>query len=181
MTSIDREERQQAANVTYADGLDIRLFNVIIQRLNASARFLPPPDGDWGIVYDNNTWGGITGDLVYGRADVGMCGTTYAFAFTNDLEFTVPYETLDALFVVPRAKQHPRWNSITRVLHLTAWLLLIIVMIAAAVIMLCLANYGTQFSEEQPDYRSMSGCLSRAWAVMLGVSVPRQPRSTPMR
>jgi len=180
MTSIDREERQPEAGVTYADGLDIRLLNFVTQRLNASARFLPPPDGDWLIFYPNFTLGGIVGDLLYGRADLGMCGTTYAFAIP-DLDLTVPYATLDALFVVPRAKQNPRWNSITRVFHLSTWLLLIIVMIVAAVIMLCLTNYGTKYSEEQPDYSSMSGCLSCVWAAMLGVSVPRQPRSAPMR
>jgi hypothetical protein len=181
MTSIDRVERQPEADATYADGLDIRLLNFVKQRLNASVRFLPPPDGEWWTIYFNNTWGGIAGDVLYGRADVGMCGTTYAYAMTPDLDFTVPYEALDALFVVPRAKQHPRWNSIARVCDLPTWLLLIIVMIVAAVIMLCLANYGTKYSEEQPDYRSMSGCLSSAWAAMLGVSVPRQPRSAPMR
>jgi len=180
MKSIDREKRQPEANVTYADGMDIRLLNYVTQRLNASAKFLPPPDGDWSTFYPNFTWGGITGDVLYGRADLGICGTTYAFAFP-DLDLTVPYETLDALFVVPRARQHPRWNSITRVFHLPTWLLLIIVMIVAAVTMLCLANYGTKYSEEQPDYRSMSGCLSCVWAAMLGVSVPRQPRSAPMR
>jgi len=180
MISIDREERQPDANVTYADGLDIRILNFVTQRLNASARFLPPPDGDWSILYENFTLGGITGDLLYGRADLGICGTTYAFAIPG-FDLTVPYETLDALFVVPRAKQHPRWNSITRVFHLPTWLLLIFVMIVAAITMLCLANFGTKYSEEQPDYRSMSGCLSCVWAAMLGVSVPRQPRSAPMR
>ena len=181
MTSIDREERQPGANVTYADGLDIRILNFVTQRLNASVRFLPPPDGEWWIVYDNYTWGGIAGDLLYGRADLGICGTTYGYVITQGVDFTVPYETLDAVFVVPRAKQHPRWNSITRVFDLPTWLLLIIVMIVAAAIMLCLSNYGTKYSEEQPDYRSMSGCLSNAWAAMLGMSVPRQPRSAPMR
>jgi len=180
MKSIDKEARQPEANVTYADGLDIRLLNFVTKRLNASTRFLPPPDGDWMIFYPNYTFGGITGDLLYGRADLGMCGTTYAFAWP-DLDMTVPYETLDALFVVPRAKQHPRWNSITRVFHLPTWLLLIIVMIVAAVTMLCLAHYGIKYNEEQPDYRSLSGCLSCVWAAMLGVSVPRQPRSAPMR
>jgi hypothetical protein len=181
MKSIGREERQPEADVTYADGLDIRLLNFVNQGLNASTRFLPPPDGEWWIRYDNFTWGGIAGDLLYGRADLGICGTTYSFTLISNFDFTVPFATLDALFVVPRAKQHPRWNSITRVFDLPAWLLLIIVMIVAAVIMLCLANYGKQYSEEQPDYRSMSGCLSGAWAAMLGVSVPRQPRSAPMR
>jgi hypothetical protein len=181
MTSIDGEQRHAEADVTYADGLDIRILNFVKRRLNFSARFLPPPDGDWFIRYSNNTWGGIAGDLMYGRADLGMCGTTYEFASMKDLDMTVPYDTLDALFVVPRAKQHPRWNSIARVFHLPTWLLLITVMIVAAVIMLCLANYGTKYNEEQPDFRSMSGCLSSAWAAMLGISVPRQPRNTPMR
>jgi hypothetical protein len=180
MRGIGREERQPEADVTYTDGLDIRILNFMKQRLNASTRFLPPPDGEWWIVYENNTWGGISGDLVYGRADLGMCGTTYAYTITPDLDFTVPYETLEALLVVPRAKQQPRWNSITRVCDLPTWLLLIILMIVAAVIMLFLATYGTQY-KEQPDYRSMLGCLSGAWAAMLGVSVPRQPRSAPMR
>ena len=181
MTSIDREERQADADVTYTEGLDIRILNFMNRRLNASVRFLPPPDGDWSIVYSNNTWGGISGDLVYGRADVGMCGATYVFLITKDLDVTVPYETLDAVFVVPRAKQHPRWNSITRVFHMSMWLLLIIVMIVAAVIMLCLAKYGTNHNEERQQYSSMSGCLSSAWAAMLGVAVPRQPSSAPMR
>jgi len=181
MRSIDREERQPQAEVTYADGLDIRLLNFVNQRLNASVRFLPPPDGEWWILYKNYTWGGIAGDLLYGRADLGICGTTYGYTMMPGLDFTVPYATVDAVFVVPRAKQHPRWSSITRVFDLPTWLLLITVIIVAAVTMLCLANYGTKYSEEQPDYRSMSRCLSGAWAAMLGVSVPRQPRSAPLR
>jgi hypothetical protein len=182
MRGTDGEERQPHTDVTYADGLDIRILNFMKHGLNASARFLPPPDGDWGTIYDNHTWGGIIGDLVNGRADLGMCGTSYASViFAPDLDVTVPYETLDALLVVPRAKQHPRWSSITRVCDLPTWLLLITMMIVAAVIMLCLAKYGTKYGEEQPNYRSMSGCLSCAWAAMLGMSVARQPRSAPMR
>lgn len=181
MISIDKEERRADSDIAYTEGLDIRIFSFMKQRLNASARFLQPPEGDWSVIYSNNTWGGIAGDVVYGRADVGMCGTTYVFTMTQDLELSVPYETLDAVFVVPRARQHPRWNSITRVFHLQMWLLLIIVMIVAAVIMLCLAKYGAKYNEEQPEYRSMSGCLSSAWAAMLGVSVPRQPCTAPMR
>jgi hypothetical protein len=181
MTSIDGADQHPDAGVTYADGLDIRIINFVNERLNASLRFLPPPDGDWMIVYDNFTLGGIAGDVVHGRADVGMCGTTYAFVMVRDLDLTVPYATLDALFVVPRAKQHPRWSSITRVFDLPIWLLLITVMIVAAVVMLFLTKYGAKYGEEIPGYRSMSGCLSSAWAVMLGVPVPRQPRSAPMR
>jgi hypothetical protein len=178
LTSIGSKERPAGGDVTYEDGLDIRVLNFVIHGLNATVRYLPPPHGDW---YYNSTASGIVGDLWYGRAEVGMCGTTYVFAYMGNLDLTVPYETLDAVFVVPRAKQHPRWNSITRLFHLQTWLLLFLVMIVAAVIMLCLANYGAKYSGEQPDYRSMSGCLSNAWAAMLGVSVPRQPRSAPMR
>ena len=92
MTSIDREERQPEADVMYADGLDIRLLNLVKERLNASVRFLPLPDGEWWTVYINNTWSGIAGDVVYGRADVGMCGKTYEYAMSPDLECTVPYD-----------------------------------------------------------------------------------------
>ena len=181
MTSISRDERKPQVDVTYADGLDIRVLNFVSQKLKASGRFLPSPDREWWIFYENNTWGEIAGDLLYGRAELGICGTTYGFTMVKDLDFTVPYETVEVLFVVPRAKQNPRWNSITRVFDLPTWQLLIIVMIVAAVIMLCLANYGTKYSEEQPDYRSMWRCLSDAWDAMLGVSVARQPRSSPMR
>jgi hypothetical protein len=181
MVSSDREAALDKNNVKYTEGLDIRLLQFVTQSLNATLRYLPPPAGDWGDVYPNQTWGGISGDLLYGRADVGVCGTTYAFSYTPDLEFTVPYDTMDAVWVVPRAKQHPRWSSITRVFHLPMWLLLMIVIVMAAVIMLCLSKYAARYSDEQPAYRNLSGCLSSAWAVMLGVSVARQPYSAPLR
>jgi hypothetical protein len=91
------------ADVTYEDGLNIRLLNFVNRRLSASARFLPTPDGECLIIYPNYTWGGIAGDLVYGTAELGMCGMTYDFGMIKDLDMTVPYDTLDAVFVVPRA------------------------------------------------------------------------------
>jgi hypothetical protein len=181
MVSSDRGIVLDKSNVTYTEGLDIRVLRFLAQSLNATLSFLPPPCGDWGDVYPNETWGGIVGDVLYRRADVGVCGTTYIFAFIPDLEFTVPYDTLDAVWVVPRAKQHPRWGSITRVFHLPMWFLLMFLIIMTAVIMTCLSNYSARYSEEQPVYRSLSGCLSSAWAVMLGVSLAKLPCSGPVR
>jgi hypothetical protein len=181
MVSSDRDAALDKNDVTYAEGLDIRLLQFLTRSLNARVSYRPPPAGDWGDVYPNQTWGGIVGDLLYGRADVGVCGTTYVFVLSPDLELTAPYDTMDAVWAVPRAKQHPRWSSITRVFHLPMWLLLMIVIFMAAVIMSGLSKYAARYSEEQPVYTNLSGCLSSAWAVMLGVSVARQPNSGPLR
>jgi hypothetical protein len=179
--STDKEEVPDGTEVVYTDGLDIRLFSFMARSLNASVQFLPPPAGDWFDVTPNNTWGGIVGDLLYRRAHIGMCGTTYAFSPITDLDFTVPYDVLDAVWVVPRARQHPRWSSITRVFHLPMWLLLVTVMIMAAGVMLCVSKYEAKYKEEMSAYRSLSGCLSSTWAAMLGVAVARQPDRAPMR
>jgi hypothetical protein len=184
MVSSDKEVVLDKSNIKYTEGLDIRLLRFLTQRLNASLSFLPPPAGDWGdweYMGENSTWNGIVGDVIYRRADVGVCGTTYTFAIIPDLELTVPYDTMDAVWVVPRARQHPRWSSITRVFHPPMWLLLMIVITMAAVIMSCLSKYAARYSAEQPVYRTLSGCLSSAWAVMMGVSVARQPFSGPVR
>jgi hypothetical protein len=181
MISSDKEVALDKSNIKYTEGLDIRVLRFLTQSLNASLSFLPPPAGEWGDVYPNSTWGGIVGDVIYRRADVGVCGTTYIFALIPDLEFTVPHDTMDAVWVVPRARQHPRWSSITRVFRQPMWLLLMIVIFMAAIFMSCLSKFAARYSEEQPVYRNLSGCLSSAWAVMLGVSVGRQPYSGPAR
>jgi hypothetical protein len=180
MFNSDKGQNLNETDVKYTEGLDIRLFKFMAKSMNASVKFLPPPDGDWIYVEGNGTWKGIVGDLIYGRADIGMCATSYFFAFVIDLEFTAPYDTLDSVWVVPRAKQHPRWGSITRVFHLSMWLPLMIVMIVAAGVMRCLSKHAAH-REEQSVYGSVSGCLSSAWAAMLGVAVPKQPSTGPMR
>jgi hypothetical protein len=80
----------------------------------------------------------------------------------KDVDMTVPHNTLDALLGMPRAKQHARWNSMTRMFHLAKWLLMVTVMIMFPVIVLHLTNYGTKYSKEQPNCRSMPRCLSNS-------------------
>ncbi|XP_021929668.1 glutamate receptor-like [Zootermopsis nevadensis] len=182
MIGSNKDEGTDENGVRYTEGLDIRLINFMAKSLNASVRFLPPPPGDWSDFDERNySWRGIVGDLIFRRADIGMCGTSYAFSFIRDLDLTVSYDVLEAVWVVPRAKVRPRWSSITRVFRLPMWLLLMAVMIVASVTMICLSKYQANYEEERSEYTTLSDCLSSAWAAMMGVAVARQPRTGPMR
>ncbi|XP_021941196.1 glutamate receptor 2-like [Zootermopsis nevadensis] len=179
MLGSDKEEEMDETEVRYTEGLDIRLLHFMAKCLNASVKFVPPPIGVRNDA--NNTWGGVAGDVIGRRADIGMGATSYIYSIVRDLDFTVPYDVLEVVWAVPRAKARPRWGSITRVFHLPMWLLLMGVMVVAAGAMLCLSKYKAKYQQGRSEYTTLSGCLSSAWAAMLGVGVPVQPRSGPLR
>jgi hypothetical protein len=61
------------------------------------------------------------------------------------------------------------------------WLLLFVVVILAAVVMLCLSVFSANISHEIELYKNMCGCLTSSWAVLLGISVVRMPITIPVR
>jgi hypothetical protein len=61
---------------------------------------------------------------------------------------------------------------------LESWILIFTTILFAAIVLKCLARYGDQ---EVSVYRTLTGCLSCSWAVVLGVSVESAPLSGQVR
>ncbi|KDR23912.1 hypothetical protein L798_10264 [Zootermopsis nevadensis] len=172
---------QHKNGTTYNRGLDVRIFLHITQTMNASAVFTPPTPELWGRKIQNGSWTGIFGEVYNNRADIAFSSTMLVITKFGDLDFTTPYGTANFVWVVPCAKPYPPWSSITRVFSTGMWILVFVVVILAAAVMLCLSVFSANTSHEVELYKNMCGCLTSAWAVLLGTSVVKMPVSIPLR
>lgn len=172
---------QYKHGTSYTRGLDVRIFLYITQIMNVSATFTPLTPELWGQKLENGSWTGIFGEVFYNRADVAFSSTMLTIAKFRYLDFTIPYGTAHYVWVVPCAKPYPPWSSISRVFSTEVWLLVFVFVIVVAIVMLCLSAFTAKFSHEVKIYKTMCGCLSNAWAVLLGISVGKMPTTIPLR
>lgn len=165
-------------NTAYEGGFEIRLLEFVARTMNMSIVYRPPPPERWGEKLENGSWTGIYRDLSLDRADIVLAGTILSENLAVEMDFTVSHGPLRFKWVVPCAKQFPRWKSITRVFSLTAWLLVFMTILLAAGVLTCLARCGVH---ELALYKTLTGCLFCSWAVVLGVSAGSAPQSVPVR
>lgn len=158
--------------ITYGDGLENRLFNVVMDKINMSPVYLPPPPNNdmWGTLV-NGSWTGIIGHIVERKSDVAFGSIMNDnHQFSESVDVTVPYTAGGYRWYVPCVRPVPGWLSLTRVFYPSVWLAFILVFVVVSVLVCYLVE--TSGSRRTSSYSSVSVCLLNLWAVILGVSAP---------
>jgi hypothetical protein len=169
---VDYEER-------CIDGLDCRIFTLIMEKMNATSRLKFPGKERWGKKLENNSWSGLKGHLFNNTSDMAFGALISDTDECEEFECTVPYFESRLVWYVPRAKQIAKWRSVFLVFKPSMWLAFIATCMSVILLLWRLSRRDTGCPETQ-SYSSFSKCVSNVWAVVLGVSVP-QPRTTAVR
>jgi hypothetical protein len=159
-------------NISYGDGLEIRLFNVVMNAMNMIPVYLPPPPDNemWG-THVNGSWTGVVGHIVERKSDVAFGSIMNDNQqYSEDVDVTVPYIADGYRWHVPCARPVPGWLSLTRVFYPSAWLGLILALVFVSLLVCCLVK--TSASSGFSAYSHISVSLLNLWAVILGVSAP---------
>jgi hypothetical protein len=165
-------------NITYDGGWEIKLIDVITEKMNMKTTFLNPSE-DFHQIYDEyKNFTGYTAHLIFDEADVALSTIFRTLAPTSLTDFTTSYYQLKWVWFVPCPVKYPRWNSIFRIFSVSLWLTIFLSALLANFILVFLAKFD---GKENSSFRRFANAITNVWAVILGVSVPLMPRTTPLR
>lgn len=178
-------EKETNTKITYSEGWEVNSLKSIVEYMNSSIHFIfPPPNNEkWGHLLDNGSYTGLTGDLVYNRADIGFAAWSLHPSTLKALDATKTYFRDEWVWWVPCAKKIPRWKSIFMVFSTGTWTAGLFSVVFSLLIMVFLAKgeQRTGILQEWQVYKRFASCFSSIWAVLLAVSVSPMPRTSSVR
>ncbi|PSN43760.1 Ionotropic receptor 578 [Blattella germanica] len=160
------------------DGLEIKLFNAILQATKLTAVYLPPPPGEekWGGLV-NKTWNGLIGQLINKRSDVVFAGLVNVLQSFNIMDFTYQYLFSQNRWMVPCPKPVTRLYGFAIVFSLRLWICHTFVHITTAYC-ICLL----EFRNKNEGIKSWFICSLELYCVFFGGSVLKTiPRRNSVR
>jgi hypothetical protein len=161
------------SSIFLADGLEGRLFRSVMKKLNLRYKLKLPGNESWGEKLPNNTWTGMKGDLFNNVTELGFGGLLLDRELCEVFECTITYLKDRLVWHVPRAKQVAQWKGFYKVFEKETWLVILAVSIVVALLLWCMGCISKEMS-----YKTLAESMSHVWAVILGISVPEQPRAT---
>jgi hypothetical protein len=178
-------EKETNTNITYSEGWEVKLLQSIAECLNSSIHYILPPrnNENWGDLLDNRSFTGLTGDLVYNRADIGFAAWSLHPRTLQTLDATKTYFRDEWVWWVPCSKKIPRWKSIFMVFSAGTWTALVFSVVFTLLVMVFLARGEQRIGivQEWQIYKRFPSCFSTVWAVLLAVSVSAKPRTSSVR
>jgi len=162
----------------YQDGLEVILYNAIVETFNMTTAFIRPiPSHNviWGdYSYENNTYTGVIGDAKFGRSNVSFCGLPKNFFFETHVDSTHSYVESGFNWYVQCARPRPRWQVLVRTFALSVWTALVLSFFAVAIVIWRLAKFPDEHQEAK-RYLSFVGTFQTLLAVFLNVGVNQMP------
>jgi hypothetical protein len=163
------------------DGLECRLFCLIMDKLNMTFELKLPGEEMWGVKLGNDSWTGMKGHLIKNISDIAF-GTLFLDTELCDVfECTVTYFESYLVWHLPRAKEVAKWKSLFLVFELNTWLAFVAACVAVVLLLWRMTRSNSVDPSEISTYANISKCFSSVWAAVLGVSVPEMPRTTRLR
>ncbi|PNF27931.1 hypothetical protein B7P43_G00893 [Cryptotermes secundus] len=154
------------------DGVEGRLFHLVMKELNLRYKLKLPGNESWGKKLPNNTWTGMKGDLFNNVTELGFGGLLLDRELCEVFECTITYLKDRLVWHVPRARQVAQWKGVYRVFEKETWMVIFVVSIMVALLLWRMGNICKETS-----YSALAKSLSHVWAINLGISVPKQPRA----
>ncbi|KAJ9580352.1 hypothetical protein L9F63_003987 [Diploptera punctata] len=108
----------------------------------------------------------------------GIVPSTLPFVYYVDVSIPLHVETVS--FIAPCPKPIEKTKKIIAMFSLSTWTSIGFVFIIVGILFWTLSNYPTR-RKEFTGFNIIEQCLSAAWAVLLGISVPQMPLSSGTR
>jgi hypothetical protein len=159
-------------------GLEIEYLLLLAEATNLTVVFLPPIEGDLTekTVTSLEALSTGTSEVAIGHFPIDLIMIPFA-----DPTVTIIFDALRWHAPCPRPVS--RMGKIMRAFTLSVWFNIAVVFILTALIFWRSANvpYSHMVVTESQTYRELHRCLYIVWALSLGVSVPKKPRTLKLR
>ncbi|XP_029161062.1 uncharacterized protein LOC114932827 [Nylanderia fulva] len=108
------------------EGLDEIMLDTIAERMNFTAKLIPPTDKQsFGYQLSNGTYVGAIGDVVHGRTDIcfeSFFIKKYSIGVVEDVYFSVYMDFDRICVIVPKAKKIPKGVRMYHFFPLSVWI-----------------------------------------------------------
>jgi hypothetical protein len=178
--SAPEHKKENCSNNTYQyRGVEIEYLLLLGEAMNMTIEFLPPPAGKF---YLSDFFIHSLTSVVDGEAHITMGNFPLHDRAASYCQPTVPYIYTSFKWYVPCARPIRRLDSIMNVFTAPVWLALVLTLVVSALLFWGIANRScSSVTQEPTTYKTVSLCLSVAWAVLVGVSVAEMPRTFRLR
>jgi hypothetical protein len=174
-----------AGNSTHSDGsieynlqgLAVHYFLLLAEKINTTVVFLSP---SYGFTEQNALIEG--GALASGMSDILIGAVLLLPVFLSSTFLpTVPYRYVTMKLYVPCPKPVAGTERVITTYEVSVWLTMATVFILMNVVWWCIANWRYRSLKEPATFQTLSHCFYTAWAVTVGVSVPKMPNTWNLR
>jgi hypothetical protein len=163
------------------DGVECRLFRLIMEKLNMTFTLKLPGEEMWGDKLENNSWSGMKGHLNKNISDLALGALILDTELCNVFECTYSYLESSSVWLLPHSKEVAKWKSVFRVFKPTVWLAFGAIYFAVVLLLWRMTRNNTTVRSETSSYANFSKCFSNVWAVVLGVTVSEMPSTSRLR
>ncbi|GFS38652.1 lig_chan-Glu_bd domain-containing protein [Nephila pilipes] len=115
-------------------GLEGTFLQCLADKLNFEIEIILAPDGEITTDFGNGTFGGITGLLQRGEADMGVIGLTITEEVTDVVDFSVPLNILEMTFVTKEPGEMPKVSAFSYPFNLEVWILYASMILATTIL-----------------------------------------------
>jgi hypothetical protein len=158
-------------------GLAVHHLLILAEQINTTVQFLSPSDGftEEGILIEG-------GALASGISDILIGAILLLPVFLSSTFLpTVPYRYVTMNLYVACPKSVSGTERITTTYEPSVWLTMATLFIVINVVWWSTANWGYRSVKESAAFQTLSQCFYIAWAVTVGVSVPKMPNAWNLR
>ncbi|XP_046468710.2 uncharacterized protein [Neodiprion pinetum] len=161
-------------NDSERDGIELRMFMLIAERLNFTWSIRSPPgEYKYGRLTDNNTWeGGMISQLLAKEIDLAFGGIWLKADHNMLTNLTGPWGLLEIRFLVPRPKPFTSFLALTKPFTPLVWTSVILTLLWQTCYMTIRARVKPQESTKR--FRRFSYTCMELVGRLIGVWMPRR-------
>jgi predicted membrane protein len=146
----------------------------IINRVNVTVNYISDRPTDMSV---SNRIISSLKEVLFGKSEIAVGGIPLVKDINEYLDPSFSYHEIKYTWYVPCAKPLSRLQRISKIFSLTLWIAVFVAFIIVAVVMWCVARR----SSETRTYINIANNLLNIWAVCVGVSLARIPRTSRVR
>jgi hypothetical protein len=132
-----------------------------------------------GFETEQSSAANLVSTLIAKKAYIALGDVTVHNLLFSYLDCTNTHYIFSYRRYVPCSVKYSRWSSIFRILSAELWLVLIISIVIVAISTKHFVRYSC--TSEWQGYKTLTSTLTNVWAVIVGVSVSRMPRTPSLR
>ncbi|XP_018014677.2 glutamate receptor [Hyalella azteca] len=142
-------------NINERLGIDMNLLASLERVLNFKSLYSEVNANElWGYQLENGTWLGLMGELIYEKADIGICNFFIEEGRWLFIDYTAPYNFENGCFVTASPKSLPQWTSPILPFSAETWAFVAFSFVVATVTLYGLVYMGME--KESAHFNSIS-------------------------
>lgn len=161
------------------DGLEVRLIHAVEEKTRLKVEFVAHNFRTWGLKLPNGSYTDMFNLLQRNEADavVGMWPTNYTHSWDFDVSMSYLQDAL--VWLVPKSQSLPHWKRLSIIFPEVVWLILLVIILTFPLIWAITGN--TSYGKELKSFMVWQTCILKSLSVILSVTLPKYPRTSPLR